>query len=86
MIQVDSLPPAYRGIVRNSSHQLSSDAPILVPMSCWNPLFCRLQSARGHDLLLDRSHAAIMRDGVIADNATVAGVPGLRTENDTGCC
>jgi putative redox protein len=28
IIQVDSLPPAYRGIVRNSSHELTSDAPI----------------------------------------------------------
>lgn len=28
MVQVDSLPPAYRGIVRNSSHEVASDAPI----------------------------------------------------------
>jgi putative redox protein len=28
MIQVDSLPPPYRGTVRNSSHELASDAPI----------------------------------------------------------
>jgi putative redox protein len=28
MIQVDSLPPAYRGIVRNRSHELAFDAPL----------------------------------------------------------
>jgi len=28
MIQVDSLPSAYRGIVRSSSHELASDAPV----------------------------------------------------------
>jgi uncharacterized OsmC-like protein len=28
MIQVDSLSPAYRGVVRNRAHELASDAPI----------------------------------------------------------
>ena len=27
MIQVDSVPPAYRGIVRSNSHEVASDAP-----------------------------------------------------------
>lgn len=28
MIQVDSLPSAYRGIVRNGSHEMTADAPV----------------------------------------------------------